>query len=482
MSSLIKNTSIYSIGLILPKIVNYILVPIYTRYMTTAEYGIVSSMTVMSAILLILFTFAIERSIYRIYYEYKDEQDKKDFLGTISILIYLISIIITCLSFVFRDTLSQVFQKIDFFPYYMYMIFGTYITVFTTVTKVILQVKEKPIIFVSISFSQFILNCLLIFVFVIHQHQGAVGMLKALLFSNLLILPVVLYINIKSVNFTFNKQMAIGAFKLSWPFIPSLLSAWILNLSNRIFIERYFSLSDVGVFSLAFTLAGVVLVVAGAFNQAYNPVFFKLANSKDQDESKSLIGRYNHIYALTILVFCFNLSFFSKDIIYYIFDEKFREATKLIPVISFAYLISQVSGLFNLMIYQKKKTKQLMLITFLGAMLSLLLNYMLIPKYGSIGAGWATMLSFLVVFILTYSFARRCYFVSIGLLKVIIYSVVLFSLVFVFNIENSVPIWKITIVKAFISCIVLYLFYYKINKTMGKVIVPFWKKVRITKE
>ena len=76
MAKIIKNTSIYAIGNILPKAAGFFLLPVYTRYLTPADYGIVSSMQVLSTILAVAFTLAIERSIYRLYWDYKTDNDK----------------------------------------------------------------------------------------------------------------------------------------------------------------------------------------------------------------------------------------------------------------------------------------------------------------------------------------------------------------------------------------------------------------------
>jgi len=91
MNKLVKNTAVYSIGQILPQAVGFILLPIYTHFITPADYGIVSSMAVLQTILAIFFTLCLERSIVRLYWDYKTENDKKDFFGTITISIAVFS-------------------------------------------------------------------------------------------------------------------------------------------------------------------------------------------------------------------------------------------------------------------------------------------------------------------------------------------------------------------------------------------------------
>ena len=87
MGHLLKNTIIYSLGRILPQAVNFILLPIYSEYLSPTQYGIIESMVVFSTILTVIFSFATERSMFRIYYDYKKEDDKKKFIGNTTILI-----------------------------------------------------------------------------------------------------------------------------------------------------------------------------------------------------------------------------------------------------------------------------------------------------------------------------------------------------------------------------------------------------------
>ena len=89
---MLKNTSIYAIGNIFPRIISFFLLPIFTRYLSPEEYGILNSMNLLGVVLSIFFTMAIERSVFRLYFDYKNEE-RKDFLGTI-----FISLVVTFLS------------------------------------------------------------------------------------------------------------------------------------------------------------------------------------------------------------------------------------------------------------------------------------------------------------------------------------------------------------------------------------------------
>ena len=411
MNKLVKNTSIYTIGRVLPQAASFLLLPVYTNYLSPSEYGIVNSMQVLNGILAVLFTLAIDRSIFRLYFDYETEETRRDFLGTITISLTVISSFVFLFVLLFSGYVEQIFKSIDFYPYYFYAILAAFFSIFSTIPNIYLQLKEKAGQFVILSLIQFALNTGFVLWFVVVEGLGAEGMLKGILYGTLVILPLFAYISFKIINFKFNVQIFKESLSFSLPIIPGIITAWILELSDRLFIERYFDLYDVGIYSLGYKIAGLILVFTTAFNVAYNPVFYKLANSKDQIFAKRQLYNYNNVYSITIIIAVFFLAFFSKEIIEIFANERYLDAYKIVPLICFAYLISQLTGLFNLMIYQEKKVIKLMYVSFIAAFLNIFLNFLLVPVFGVYGAAYATILSFIVVFILTWWLARKYYYI-----------------------------------------------------------------------
>ena len=421
MTKIIKSTTFYTIGNILPQAGSFIMLPIYTRYLSPGDYGIVNSMQVFSAILTILFTLAIDRSIYRLYYDYKTESDKRDYLGTISISIIGIATIILSLLFLFRGAIAHIYESIEFYPFYLYTILAAYFAIFSIIPKIYLQINEKAGKYVILSIWQYLLTAGFALYFIVGRASGAEGMLKGFMMGNMLLLPIFIYIIVTVSNFKFKLSILKNSLMFSWPLLPGLLSAWILNLSDRVFIERYFDLHDVGIYSLGYKIAGLVLILSNAFILAYNPIFYKLANSDDQISAKRTLYNYNNAYITVVMTIAFLMSFLSREAIYIFLDSKYYEAYKIVPLISIAYVISIVSGLFNIMIYQDKKVAPLALIGISGAFINILLNMILIKPFGIYGAAYATIISFVVIFILSWRLAKRCYYIPANYLELSVY-------------------------------------------------------------
>ena len=409
---LFLNTSIYSIGIILPQAVGFILLPIYTRYLSTADFGIVSSMHVLKAILAAFLTLSLERSIIRLYWDYKTENTKRDFLGTVTISSIVVSVVMVSLLFLFRNTVGQIYKSIDFSPYFVYAILTGFLFIFSHVPKMYLILKEKAGIFVLLTSLELAANIFFILWFVIGKKEGAAGYLKGQMLGVAVLLPLYVYISLKAINFKFHFSPFKSSLFFSLPIIPTILSAWVLNLSDRIFLERYFTLEDVGIYSLGYKIAGLILIFSGAFNLAYSPIFFKLASSDDQSNSKNTLFKYNYIYLQAVIIICFAISFFAKEIITLIFDSKYHPAHFFVPLIALSYLFVQADGVTGFFFQQSRKMKQNMVKGLLVAGANIILNFLLIPRFGAFGAAYATILSMGLCFFASYIYTKRyCYFI-----------------------------------------------------------------------
>lgn len=472
MNKLVKNISIYSIGQILPKAAGFILLPIYTRYLAPSDYGIVASMAVLQTILAVFFTLCLERSVMRLYWDYKTEDEKKDFFGTITISIAVISSIILSLLFFFDRYVGLIYKSIDFYPFYAYAILSCFLGVFSLVPKKYLMLKEKPGLFITLSLIQFIFTAIFILWFVIVKQEGAIGYLKGVLFSRLITLPIFILISLKTSHLKFKYSIFRSGVSFSIPIIPAIMTAWVLNLSDRVFIERYFTFADVGVYSLGYNIAGLVVLFAGSFGLAYGPVFFKLANSDNQEIARKSLSKYNHIYLIMVIFICFIISFFSKEGTFLLFDEKYRDVCLFIPLISFSYLFSLARGITSRFFQQSKKMKENMYIAISAAIMNIILNFLLIPRFGVFGAAYATIISMAILFFISYLFTKKyCYFIPFEWRKLALIFFPLFAIALLFQYGLNIDIYLSLFIKASVCGVLGLLFLKKYYSVIRAILV-----------
>lgn len=430
INKVFKSTALYAIGSVIPNMASFILLPIYTSHLSTADYGIVNSLQVLSVIVLIIFSLGVERSIPRLYYDYDTDSQRKEFISSIFTMLIIISTVILFLLFLFQDFVQLIYISIDFYPYFYLSLIGTYMSVFGLIPMVYFRVQEKARFFVIISLSQFTLTTILVMYFVVFEKAGAEGMLKGQAIAQSIAAVFFLVFSIKNFGFGIKKEFLKNTLTFSLPMIPSLIGAWVLNLSDRVFIERFMSLSEVGTYSLGYKLASILLIASTAFFSAYNPLFFKLAK-ENTIKAKALLKAYNNGFVLFVMFLTFNMAFFSKIVIEVFFEPEYYSAINIVSIVALGSMISIVGSLLNLSVYQEKKTLQMMYIQIIGALLNIVLNYFFIKEYGAVGAAWATALSFTVIFIIKYSYALKTYFIQFEWKKITLYGIVFLTLFFV---------------------------------------------------
>jgi O-antigen/teichoic acid export membrane protein len=411
MAKLIKNTAYYTIGNFVTKALSFILLPLYLKYLSPDDYGIVNSMQVFSGIIVIFLTLGLERSIYRLFFDYKTESSKKDFLGTISISIVAISILICSLLFLLTQPIGNIYKSIPFSPYYVYAIITAFFSTFELVPLISFQVKQQADKFLLFSLLLLAVKVLPVIWFVIFMEEGAVGMLKGAMVGGGLSLLFLIPLTIKEINLTFNTQIFKKTLHYCLPLVPYVLSAWVVTMSDRIFIERYFGTYSVGIYSLGYKIGQLVQFVAVAVLMAYNPLFYKLANSEDKEQAKLKIFHANNILVLFMLLITFSVALLSKDIIYLFFDKEYQATYEVIPLIAFGAFFIQLISLQNLSFHQNKKTLVIMYINLIAAGINIVLNFLLIKKFGYLGAAWATLITQILFFLIVYHIAKRYYFI-----------------------------------------------------------------------
>jgi O-antigen/teichoic acid export membrane protein len=434
-----KNVSLYAIGDILPKAIGFIMLPIYTMYLSPEDYGIVGSMGVITWFLVILFTLAFDRSLYKLYYDCETEKEKKDLMGTIFYFITLFASVLLAILFVSHKLVGNIYSKIEFFPYYVFAILSAYFSGLQAFASVYLQIKQKAFLFTILSISRTILTTGIVILLVIFLNQKAVGMLKGLMYAPLILLPFYLIYSYKVTNFTINIKLLSKVAIYSLPLVPNLVAYWILNLSSRIFIERFMTLEDVGIYSLAITITSIFVVFTGSFGKAYNPIYFGLASSEDQIAAKRDLKKYNNIYILFSTTILFLIALFSKEAVTILLDQKFHKVYKLIPLISLAYFASIIHPLINYSIYQERKTYITTFIFIGSAVINITLSIFLIPIYGLNGAIYALLLSNLFYSIIGYFISRKYYFVpyiwSSLFTLFLIYTIIVLLFMYIANIN-----------------------------------------------
>lgn len=385
--NLSKNIVIYGGTNALKSLVPLIILPILTLHLSPTEFGELSLIETLILFLTPFILINVNVTISVEFFKLDKEELKKyisDALSLTFISYVLSSVILWYLSDFFSNSFSIDKSYLLLLPTFCFL------RVAVIVTLTIFQSAQKPLKFFYLNLFQTLIDISLTIVFVSLLSYGLTGRLFGIYIGFFMTSLISLFLLGKHgylcwPTLKFTRRI----FAFSLPLIPHVLSASLIALSGRLFISKFCSNEDVGLYSVAYQIASVMLLVSLSINQAWSPFLFGLLK---KNNLKSAV-----IYSVYLFSSFFIMAFviFSlKDVLYYIFVNKaFYNSKQVFPVLLIALFFQSVYFLISNFLFFEKKTKQLALITTSGAVLNLILNYLLIGKYGVMGIAYSSVLT-----------------------------------------------------------------------------------------
>jgi O-antigen/teichoic acid export membrane protein len=397
MFKILKNISIYSLGNVLNKGVMFLLLPLYTRVLNPADYGKLELVYLAGSILSILYGLIVEKGYSRIYFSNKDSYFRKTLFGTGQIFNLFCAILFACFIYLNSDYLADLFFKYPKGAYYLQLIaFITIIEVLTHIPFNNLRIRQLPKIFVLINLLKLIITTTLTVYFVAFAKIGVEGVLYAKLIGDIITLAVLYYETRAEYLFKFSYTQLKEMLQFSVFLIPSSLSALILNMSNRFFLQEYQSLDDVGLYSLGAKLAGIIpFLFTDPIKKAFGPHLYSLIDNPVL--CKKTLADFSKIFVGGLSIVALSISLFSRELILIMSDASYAGSHNIVFVLSISYLFLGLGGNIVFGINVTKKTWITAIIWFGSAIINILLNILLIPPFGRIGAAYATMLSVVLI-------------------------------------------------------------------------------------
>ncbi len=451
---LIRGSGIYAFGKILPKAIRFLLIPLYTRFLTTSDYGIVAVVSIITNMMIIILPMGLPAAVTRHYFDYtKDSKEFRDYLGSVLIFFLLVGFsVVLGLTFFGKPIFENLFSKVPFSPYIKLALWTSLFISIGTIPLNLYWVKEQAVKYISFRLVSFLLTTGLIIYFVVVLREGALGKIKGAFYASLIFSVIYLILTIRKSNITISKAKLLSALTFGLPLVPNALSTLILSSADRILLERISTLSEVGLYNIGYQIGGVFNLIMISIIYAWEPIYYTIAKNEAVHEAKRIFSRIATLYIAFGSILAAGVILFSREIVCLITTEPFYASYRVVPVIAAGYLIHVIYFMSIRALYLKKKTYIIAPLTGLAAIINIGLNILWIPEYGMMGAAYATLISFLVQTIITHISAQRIYRIPYdhrNLLRIIALSGGVFFMNHFLNFDS---IWITLVVK---SCIFL---------------------------
>lgn len=390
---IIKNTAVYSVLSLGQKAIGFFLLPVYTYFLAPEEYGLISVVTTLTAISSLIILLSLHGTITKFYFEYADDEHRlKRFIGSISTMVLILSVVLGGLLLLFQSSgVLNISGGVPFFPYLLLGSLTAISTPIYTIYQTILQTRQDARAFGINAFLYFIILTLLTLVFLVFFGMKAEGVLLASFITSVLFFVHSFISIFREFPFTIDRQHALSGLKYALPLVPHALSSWLINMVDRLVLNGISGAVSTGLYNVGFQLANVLNILTSAVNQAYVPwLFSKLTNTQSEDKQKVQYFIQGTLWFYGVLVIGFTS--FSKAAIVFFLNPNYLESWKVIPFLSLGVFFNGLYMLFIGPVFNVN-SKVIPLVTFIGAIVSVGSNFLLIPLYGNLGSAISNMIS-----------------------------------------------------------------------------------------
>ena len=409
LRDLIKEGGLYTLANLLTKGVSLLLIPFYSVYFTGAEYGILALLGVSGALIAAVFSFQIYQGMGRFISDQETSELEKKQIASTSLFFTMGSysiFILAALAFKTQiiDLLSED-ARVPTSVYYLWL--GTLFlnSLFYTL-GVQLKFLRKTKAYSVTSFLYAIFNILLILLFAL----GLGYRLESFFLASIIVSPVIIiaqiYILRNDLMIYMGKEALKKLLKFSAPLVPASAAYLILNYTDRIFIKEINeSLTDVGIYDMAFKFSAIVSLIIMAFQSALAPLIYEKYGEK---ETPFELGRIFKLFIALGTIGGLCLALFSYETLYIFTQPIYYEASQFMPLFYLSVLITGL-GMFSPGLHVMKKTKMIAVVVIITSAINVALNYFFIIEFGLTGAAIATLISVLLNNLTLFVISQRLY-------------------------------------------------------------------------
>ncbi len=400
-TKVLENSLLYVISSLLVKAIGFLLLPVYTRFLTPEDYGITNLVNGFNQVATFIVAFSLYSAVIRFFADYKEDREKlKRFYGTVIIFVMISGTTLLILGIVFNNIIVACFFKgISFYPMvlisFLTLIFISLHTVHQSIMLGTQQGKKLTIVNLTTFFLQVCLN--IFFISIIRL--GALGVLL----SNLIIdicYFIFMIIDLKRNNliiFCMDKAILNEALRYSIPLMPHNLSTHIASFASRVFINSSNTLALVGLYSISSQFGTIIDLVQSSVNHAFTPWFYEIMNRHDK-KSKEEIANFSNLLLAAYSLLYMIIGLFAQEVIILMTNQRYILSWTVVPIFVIAFSVKSIYYFYvNLLFYYKDASRKLFIATVTGSFADILLAYFAVPKYGIYGAACSFLIAKIIV-------------------------------------------------------------------------------------
>ncbi len=411
ISRLAKGSLVYGLGGMLQRFIGLLLLPLFTRELSPAEYGVVALISLLGIALAGLFSLGTGNSMGVIYFREPADGRRAAVIWSTFVLLALNSTFIYGAAYLAAPRLSTwMFQTAE---YQELIRLGLLSTLFATLAEpwlAYLRMEERALRYVSVTLAVSLVTAGLYVWLLLVEHRGVAGFLEAGVLGQATLLLLGWLAAGRKLSPRIDPALFGPLVRIGFPSIWGLFAFMLIDYADRQMIERFLGLDALGIYSVGYSFGMVMIVAVGAFSSAWPPFFMSYVNR--QHEAPSVFSRVMTYYVLGFggLVLLFFLG--ARPLVHFLAAAAFHDAHLVVGLVAAAYALKGCYLIALPGIYFANKLVFQSAIEWIAAICNIGLNLWLLPRHGIVGGALATFLSYLCLPVLAHLVSRQ--YLAIG--------------------------------------------------------------------
>jgi O-antigen/teichoic acid export membrane protein len=401
---LAKHSSIYAAGTAMQRLAGFLLLPLYTKYLTPSDYGIKEILGLTTEVLSIL----LATGIFRFYFDFENERDRNGVISTAMLSVAGVGLLVLPGLVIVSPWLANVMVGDATAARYLRVALITLLPqLLNRISFDYLKAKQRSVFYVCLSLGRLVSAILLNVYFIVYLGLGIYGIFLSALISSLLLFCCLSLPLLWHLRPVWDRKKLAMMTRYGAPVVPSQLASFVVMVSDRFMLRTFSSLAVTGIYSLALRFGTLPSTfISQPFNQTWLPRRFEIAKQAD---SEQIFGRVFTYFLVLITGAGLAVAVLARDAIYVMADPRFHSAVSIVPVIVLANIIFTFHYHLSIGLLVTNNTKYLALANIINSVLVISLNFYLIPRFGGMGAAAGLVVAYTVRNSLIFIFSRKFY-------------------------------------------------------------------------
>jgi O-antigen/teichoic acid export membrane protein len=386
-----------------------VLIPFYTRHLSIEEFGAFSLVTTFGMFLMYVLDLGLPTGFVRRYYTYNsdDRMQRMRLASTVFWILLATSVVFASVSYASADYISQMLLAAFSGTYLVQlMTVAVFVTTLSGVSQSLLRVLEQPGRYFGLAALKGIGVLIMVPTLLVVYGRGVEGIFEGQLVIAIIVAIGGWLLTARYYGFTFSAVDGRAVVTMGLLFWPAMILNWVIDFSDMYFVRYFFDLEQVAIYAIAYKVAQIVFYSVLAFSIGWAPILFGILRDSNPQDTLAKLFR---MYTITLISFAYVLALLTPELISVLGPPAYAAAKDVSPILCVAYVVYGLFIFFLSGVVVTGKFQYQSLALIVGAASNAVLNFVLIPIYGLIGAACATLAAYSVTAYAGFRFAQRLY-------------------------------------------------------------------------